>query len=147
MQVPPALIRERMLQQAHEPKGGSEVPVVIMMGSTPVMGRVLRGSALVPLESKPGRRPLAAAGINASWDANARVITASRGGRTLSMQLGAVVASVGGVKKRVAFPSRVLPSDCPTVPGKIFVPLKFVVESLGGQVRYDTGTGIVRVTF
>ena len=143
MQVPPALVRERMLERAKQPKGGSEVPVVVMMGDTPFMGQMLGGSIMVPLESSPGRHPLASIGITAAWDANARVITASKGGRTVSMGLGAVLADVSGTRRRVSAPSRILPSDCPTVSGKLFVPLKFVVESLGGSVHYDASKGTV----
>lgn len=84
-----------------------------------------RGRVLVPL-----RGVLEKLGAFVEYDSVRRSVTAIRGRTTILLGIGAIEATVNDRPVALDSPAR-------TVGGSVLVPLRFVAESLGAQVRYD----------
>lgn len=92
------------------------------------------GRTLVPV-----RFVSEALGAGVVWNAETRRITVTDGGKEIILTLGTRNVQVNGVDQTI---------DCApeTVSGRTFVPLRFVSETLGAGVDYDSGSGRVLIT-
>ncbi len=81
-----------------------------------------------------------ALGAGVNWDPETKRITITDGGKGIVLTLGAIDVQVNGVKQTVDCAPTTLP------PGRTFVPLRFVSETLGAVVEYDLGSGQVLIT-
>ncbi len=72
-----------------------------------------------------------ALGAQVTWDAIARQVTVKDDGRTMILTLDSSQVLVNGKSQAIDCAPAILP------PGRIFVPLRFVGETLGVQVEYD----------
>ncbi len=99
----------------------NDQPVVFQgMGPAEVHGRVM-----VPL-----RGVLEKLGAFVDWDPATQMVTASRGNLDLQMTLGSRDARVNGHDVTLDVPAM-------TMGGRTMVPLRFVGEALGAEVRWD----------
>jgi hypothetical protein len=81
-----------------------------------------------------------ALGAGVDWLAHTGQVVIKDGGRELVLTTGSRDVLVNGVKQTI---------DCAPVvfpPGRTFVPLRFVSETLGATVDYDPATGQISVT-
>jgi len=81
-----------------------------------------------------------ALGAGVNWDPETKRITITDGGEGIVLTLGAIDVQVNGVKQTIDCAPTTLP------PGRTFVPLRFVSETLGAVVEYDSGSGQVLIT-
>ena len=79
-------------------------------------------------------------GAQVTWDSSTKTVVAARGGRTISLTIGAKQALVNGREHTLDMPAYV-------EGGVMFVPLRFVSESLGAEVSYDPTAREARVEF
>lgn len=101
----------------------------------PTQGPVQQGATiLVPMRSIFERL-----GATVKYDGTTRVITAVRGPVTISLTLGDTRATVSGAEKALAVPAQ-------SLDGVTLVPLRFVSEALGAQVKWDGTARLVRIT-
>jgi hypothetical protein len=96
--------------------------------------RIINGSTMVPM-----RAIFNALGAGVSWDGTARTVTATRGSDVIVLTIGASTATFNGV-------SRPLNQPAVIVGGSTLVPLRFVSEALGADVRWDGATQTVTIT-
>lgn len=80
-----------------------------------------------------------ALGSGVVWNAETRRITITDGGKEIILTLGTKNVQINGVDQTI---------DCvpEAVSGRTFVPLRFVSETLGAGVDYDSGSGRVLIT-
>ncbi|MFQ6132206.1 MAG: copper amine oxidase N-terminal domain-containing protein [Armatimonadota bacterium] len=142
MQMPPALLHKLAMQRLAQPQGRGETMLQVVVSGKSIMSKMLANTALVCLEGGA----LEALGAQGMWDGDARVITIRKGQRTITTKLGGVTMQVDGVPRRLNAPSRNLPSDIPTPGGKIWIPLRPVVEALGGKIVWNKAANIVMVS-
>lgn len=94
---------------------------------------ILRARAFLP-----ARALFTALGMEVTWDGHTRAATASGGGRVIRLKVGNDLARVDGREVALDVPPFVWR-------GRLLVPVRFVVESLGLTVRWDAGTRSVHV--
>lgn len=95
---------------------------------------VSQSSLLIPI------RTLASLGLSNSWDANSRtVIIKNTLGDVLTVTLDSNVAFKNGKRIEMSVPAQ-------SSHGRVLVPIRFVSESLGYQVHYETIRNIIFVT-
>ena len=72
------------------------------------------------------------------WDGTTRTVSATVGGKKLTLKIGEAWATVNGVRTAL---------DCPAiiVSGRTMVPLRFISETLGAEVGYDASERTVDV--
>lgn len=115
----------------------ADAPRVVVNGTpVPFYGQPpveQEGRVLVPL-----RGVLERLGATVRYDPLARTVVAIRGETTIALLIGGREARVG---------QRVVTLDTPAQvrAGTTLVPLRFVAEALGAQVRYDVGTRTVAI--
>lgn len=104
--------------------------VTVSVSGTPVEFRA--GKPMIQDESVlvPFRAVLEKMGANVSYDAASRLIRATQGKRTVEMTPGSAGVKVDGRR----FNLKVAPKE---VNGTVYIPLRFVGESLGAKVMYD----------
>jgi len=81
-----------------------------------------------------------ALGANVKWDAATRKVTIEDGKKTIVLFLGAKKVLLNGTMQTI---------DCAPLalaPGRTFVPLRFVSETLGAVVDYDNTTQNIEIT-
>ncbi len=78
----------------------------------------------------PARPVLTALQADMKWDADTRMLTATRGTRSLELTVGETSARINGQVGAIARPARM-------VGGKLYVPPRLVTRALGGSVKYD----------
>lgn len=95
-------------------------------------GRIRRGAVQVPM-----RAVFEALGATVDYEASTQRIEAKTRRKTIRLTVG----------ERVAFvPERTTLNNPPTmIGGKVYVPLRFVSESLGSLVRWEPGSRTVYV--
>lgn len=106
-------------------------PVRVLVNGREIPGGVLgpAGRVLVPM------RPLfEAAGAELYWDDVSRSVRAFYPGHSVTLQAGSRRAWVGGEEV-------VLDQEPLILEGRLYVPLRFVGESLSGTVSWDGGKG------
>ncbi|AEG61854.1 phosphodiester glycosidase family protein [Desulforamulus ruminis] len=87
---------------------------------------VEKGRTLVPM-----RRIFEGLGAEVAWDDATKKVTATKGSRSVELTLGEAVALVDGEKVALDVPAQLMA-------GRLLVPMRFVGESLGATVNYDT---------
>ncbi len=121
-------------QEVVAPKGMVIVTVngkgVVFAGQPPVRDN---GRLLVPL-----RGVLEKMGASVRYSGPTRTVTATKGETRLSLVLGERTATVNGKPVTLDVPGR-------AAAGVTLVPLRFVAESLGADVRFDAASGVVAI--
>jgi hypothetical protein len=95
--------------------------------------REIDGRLMVPL-----RGVLEKTGANVDWIQATQTVVAARGGLMLELSIGSRSARINGRNVRMDVPAM-------TIAGSTMVPLRFVTESLGGQVEWDRRTRTVSI--
>ncbi|MGU3473475.1 stalk domain-containing protein [Paenibacillus sp. D51F] len=114
-------------------------PIVIMLDGKKLAVRmspvILKGSILVPMKDI-----FKALGSELSWDPKTRTLLASSGGYfSMSLKVGASHAVVNGKSVKLDSPAVILN-------GTTFVPIRFVSETMGAEVKWDAKSRIVRIS-
>ncbi len=92
------------------------------------------GRTLVPL-----RGIFEAIDAKVSWDSGTKTVTALRDDVTIKIQLGNANASKNGQQIKLDTPAK-------AIDGRTFVPLRFIGESFGAQVLWDSATRSITIT-
>ena len=92
------------------------------------------GRTLVPM-----RGIFETLGASVEWEAETQSILASRSGTTVELEIGDNTAYVNGESVALSVPPKV-------INGRTVVPLRFVSESLGADVGWDSGSRTVRIS-
>ena len=92
------------------------------------------GRLLVPM-----RRIFESLGATVHWDPTNNTATAIRNDRTVRLQIGAREAFINGQAYKLEPPGRI-------VGGRTLVPLRFVSEAFGAEVKWDGTTQTVTIT-
>ena len=96
---------------------------------------IIKGSIMVPMKDI-----LTALGADISWEPKTRTLIASKGNYlTFSLQAGASSGVVNGKSLKLDAPATVLG-------GVTFVPVRFVSETMGAEVKWDSAARAVRIT-
>ncbi|MGE5328580.1 MAG: copper amine oxidase N-terminal domain-containing protein [Deltaproteobacteria bacterium] len=95
--------------------------------------RVVKGTVMVPM-----RETFSAMGAKIQWNSKKQTVLAAKGNTKILIKVKSSSATVNGKTKKLAVPATVIDN-------KVFVPLRFVTESLGGSVRYDVATKTVYI--
>src|SRR2546423_7277893 len=95
--------------------------------------REMDGRVLVPL-----RGVLEELGAYVEYDASSRMVSASKGDMNLELGLGQRFATVNGSRVDLDVPAT-------TIAGNTMVPLRFVSEALGANVRWNPYTSTVAI--
>ena len=87
----------------------------------------------------PFRALFESLGATVDWDDVNMVVTGTKGGKEIKLEINSETANVDG---------KTLELDVPTTitDGRTFVPLRFVAESLGADVNWDSANQVVEVT-
>ncbi|HWP31523.1 MAG TPA: stalk domain-containing protein [Fimbriimonadales bacterium] len=99
-----------------------------------VAPKMVQSRVLVPL-----RGIFEHLGAAVEWQPSARMIYARKGARTIEMRIGSSTAKVNGSEIMLDVPARIYASTT-------FIPLRFVSEALGAEVRWDDYRRIVEIT-
>ncbi len=86
---------------------------------------IQNGSTLVPL-----RGIFESLGAEVKWDGKTRTVTANKGEINITLQIGSKTPVVNGVTKSISVPAQI-------INGSTFVPLRFVSEAFGADVKWD----------
>jgi len=112
-------------------------PIIVLLNGSPmtfdVPPQIISGSTMVPM-----RAIFNELGATVSWDGPTRTITATRGSDVVALTIGATHATFNGG-------SRPLNQPAVIVGGSTLVPLRFVSEALGANVRWDGATRTVAI--
>ncbi|MBI2266593.1 MAG: copper amine oxidase N-terminal domain-containing protein [Armatimonadetes bacterium] len=92
------------------------------------------GSVMVPL-----RGVFEKLGADVHWEPFYRVVRASRGDTQIELRLGSPTATINGEVKMLATPAM-------SIRGRTMVPLRFVSEALGADVKWYWATRTVEIT-
>lgn len=102
--------------------------------SSDVQPLVSQSSLLIPI------RALASLGLSNSWDASSRTVTIKNtSDDVLTITLDSNIALKNGKRIEMSVPAQ-------SKHGRVLVPIRFVSESLGYQVHYETIRNIIFVT-
>ncbi|MHB1001075.1 MAG: copper amine oxidase N-terminal domain-containing protein [Armatimonadota bacterium] len=99
-----------------------------------VGAQVIGGRVLVPL-----RGVLEQMGAFVGWDAPSRTVIVQRGDRDVQLPIGSETAKVNGQTIKLDVPALI-------ISGTTMVPLRFVGETLGADVKWDGATRTVAIT-
>ena len=102
-----------------------------------------RGTAPVILNSRtmlPIRAVIEALGGNVTWVDAANGININLGGKNVYLTLNSALAYVNGEERWLD----VAPTS---INGRTMVPVKFVMDNLGGSVIWNATTGAVTITY
>ena len=78
-------------------------------------------------------------GAEVRWDPSAQMVSAERGGVSVSMIIGSHILSRNGEPIRLDVPAQI-------VGGRTLVPARAIAESFGAEVVWDAGTRTVTIT-
>jgi len=78
-------------------------------------------------------------GAQVDWNALSRTVTVQGGGNTIILTVGVSTATVNGQVRSLEAPPQI-------VGARTFVPLRFINESLGAQVSYNSTTRSITIT-
>jgi len=95
--------------------------------------RQMGGRVMVPL-----RGVLEKMGANVDWLASSQTVVATKGDMELNLPIGSRTATVNGRDVRLDVPAM-------TIAGSTMVPLRFVSEALGADVRWSDATQTVAI--
>ena len=104
------------------------------LGPDGTLAQEVNGRIMVPL-----REVLEQLGAHYGWDSASRTVTASRGGKSIRLSLGTGTVEVDG---------RAIPQDVSAVMlgGRVMVPPRFLAQTFGGAVTWDSVARQVRIT-
>ena len=121
------------------PSYAETTPITVRVNGTQLSFRgvspqTIEGRVMVPL-----RTVLEKLGATVEWNADDRSLVATRGGRDVYLPVGSRLAQVEG---------RPVSLEAPAVlsRGTTLVPLRFIAESLGAEVKWDYRTQTVYVS-
>lgn len=99
-------------------------------------GKVVNNRTLVPLRSI-----FEELGATVNFDQNSKTVTATKGNTNVWLKIGSKSTKVNGKSLNIDVPAQV-------IKGKMFVPLRFISESLGSTVSWNKryGTAIIEST-
>lgn len=92
------------------------------------------GTVLVPM-----RGVFEEEGAKLTWNNTSKTVTATKGNTTLTYRIGEHTASLNGQALTVDVPGQI-------ANGYTLIPLRFVSEALGSNVKWDPATKTVRIT-
>lgn len=95
---------------------------------------IISGSTFVPL-----RGIFEALDAKVLWSQKTKTVTATKGDTTVVLKLGARTATINNTTVTLDAPAR-------SIKGRTVVPVRFVSESLGEDVKWDSKTRSVRIT-
>ncbi|WP_160647698.1 stalk domain-containing protein [Chengkuizengella marina] len=95
---------------------------------------LIKGTTMVPM-----RNIFESLGAEVTWDQSTKTITATNRDTTITLEINAREAIVNNSKIHLQQPAQIFS-------GNTLIPLRFVSESLGADVRYDHETKIVDIT-
>lgn len=95
---------------------------------------VIDGRTLVPV-----RALFESLGATVGWNEATQTATATKGTTIVSVQIGSTTAYVSGTAKTLDVPAQ-------TVKGRTMVPARFVAESLGAAVDWESATETVKIS-
>jgi hypothetical protein len=95
---------------------------------------ITNGRTMVPL-----RFISESLGAQVEWNALSRTVTVQGGGNTIVLTVGVSTAMVNGQARSLEAPPQI-------VGGRTFVPLRFINESLGARVDYNSATRSITIT-
>ncbi|KAF1083864.1 Primary amine oxidase precursor [Sporotomaculum syntrophicum] len=93
------------------------------------------GATLVPL-----RAIFQSLGANVNWDGATQTVTAAKAQTTVKLQIGSYAALVNGQPLTLLVPGKI-------INGNTMVPLRFVSESLGANVNWDSSTQKISISY
>jgi internalin A len=99
-----------------------------------VQPTIENGTTLVPF-----RPVFESVGLDIVWDGTKGVVTGKKKDLTLELQLDSKTASINGKLKLLEVAPRL-------VDGQTVVPLRFVVEAMGKEVRWDSDTRTIQIS-
>lgn len=114
-------------------------PIAVTVDDRPVAfgavgPRSIQGRVLVPL-----RGVLEAIGAEVEWNNRTQTVTAYKGDTEIILQVGARYGTIRGERVPVDVPARL-------IGGTTMVPLRFLGEALGAEIRWEDATQTVRIT-
>jgi uncharacterized protein len=110
----------------------------LSMDTSPI---ITEGRTLLPI-----RYVAEAIGATVEWNASQQKSTVRLGDKIIELWIGNNIAKVNGVSKAIdPANSKVKPIIVP--PGRIMLPVRFIVENLGCRIDYYSTTKEVRVTY
>jgi hypothetical protein len=92
------------------------------------------GSILVPM-----RAIFEAMGARVSWEGTAKRVTGTKGSTSIELVIGSKTAKINGKEAALAVPASI-------INGSTMVPVRFISESLGAGVEWQTDTHTVVIT-
>jgi len=95
--------------------------------------KMVNGRVLVPL-----RAIFEALGAQVKWDANTQTITGTKESKTIVLKVNSKNAVVSGKNTTLDVPAQI-------ISGRTFVPVRFISESLGAEVNWDSNEKMVTV--
>lgn len=87
----------------------------------------------------PMRDVFEALGASIKWDATSQTVTGTKGDTEIKITIGSQTAYINGSGVSLTEAAIV-------VEGRTMVPLRFVSESLGANVKWDSTTRTIRIT-
>lgn len=100
-------------------------------GASPVL---VNNSVLVPL-----RIVSEALQAEVKWDGAAKTVNISKPGQEIELKIGEPNASINGVQKTLVMPAKIINNTT-------MVPLRFISETLGAVVEWDSESKTVKIT-
>lgn len=86
----------------------------------------------------PARDILEALGLNLSWTASTKTITATKVGLAIDLTLDSNAAYVNGILKTLDVPAT-------SIDGRTVLPVRFIAEATGSQVSWNSSTSTVEI--
>jgi Copper amine oxidase N-terminal domain. len=96
--------------------------------------RIDNGRTLAPL-----RGIFEALGLSVSWDATTQTIVGSKDGTEITLKINSNTATVNGTSVSLDVPAQI-------VNGSTFVPVRFIADSLGVSVNWNSEDSVVEIT-
>ncbi|WP_058300273.1 stalk domain-containing protein [Gorillibacterium timonense] len=96
---------------------------------------LLNGSVMVPLRSV-----FQSLEANVTYDSKTRTIKSNKGEISVSLQVGSKIAKVNGKEVTLSQPAT-------SINNSTYVPIRFVSEALGAEVKWDSKNNIVFITY
>jgi hypothetical protein len=109
----------------------------IVLDAPPV---IVEGRTLIPI-----RTIIESLGGTVAWDAGSRTVTISLGGTKLNLVIGKSSALVNGKSMPIDSTNpKVVPQ---ILNSRTMLPLRFVAESLGADVQWQSSTQTITITY
>ncbi|MFI8687536.1 copper amine oxidase N-terminal domain-containing protein [Rossellomorea sp. NPDC077527] len=96
-------------------------------------GLIHNGRTLIPMRSL-----FEALGVDVKWDQTTKTVTAIKSGKVIKLKANSKQATVNGKNNNLDVPTKIINS-------KTMVPVRFVSETLGANVKWDQGSSTVSV--